>query len=145
MQKKLKRILSKSPSETWDAAALFAKELPAGSVIALHGQLGAGKTCFIQGMALALGVNEPISSPTYTLIDEYQGKQKLVHMDLYRLSSSVEAIGIGLEEYLTRDNIIAIEWAERAQELLPDNLIHVDIKVGSDPNTRIINIFETEK
>ena len=96
-------------------------------------------------MALALGVNEPISSPTYTLIDEYQGKQKLIHMDLYRLSSSVEAIGIGLEEYLTRDNIVAIEWAERAQELLPDNLIHVDIKVGSNPNTRIINIFETEK
>ena len=145
MQRKLKRILSKSPSETWDAAAIFAKELPAGSVIALHGQLGAGKTCFIQGMALALGVKEPISSPTYTLIDEYQGKQKLIHMDLYRLSSSVEAIGIGLEEYLTRDNIVAIEWAERAQELLPDNLIHVDIKVGSDSNTRIINIFKTEK
>ena len=90
-------------------------------IIALHGDLGAGKTCFVQGMSRALGIGIPISSPTYTLIDEYEGENPLYHIDLYRLSNSIEVLGIGLEEYLEKDGLIAIEWAERGEDLLPEN------------------------
>ena len=134
MIKSVQKYHSRNPEETWKIAAEFSKTLANTEVIALHGVLGAGKTCFIQGLALGLGVREPITSPTYTLIDEYVGEKKLVHMDLYRLSNSLEAVGIGLEEYFNNEVIIAIEWAERAEDILPKNVIHIYIKYidGSD-------------
>ena len=134
MIKSVQKYHSRHPEETWKIAAEFSKTLANTEVIALHGVLGAGKTCFIQGLALGLGVREPITSPTYTLIDEYVGEKKLVHMDLYRLSNSLEAVGIGLEEYFNNEVIIAIEWAERAEDILPKNVIHIYIKYidGSD-------------
>ncbi len=131
-----------SPEETWELAAELAAELGPGTVIALHGDLGAGKTCFIQGYAAALGIDEPITSPTYTIIGEYEGRLPLHHIDLYRLSGPEEAIGLGLEEYFDANGITAIEWAERAEGLLPPDLLHIQIAADTDTGTRTFRIFK---
>ena len=139
-------VETNSPEETWELAEELADELEAGTVIALHGDLGAGKTCFIQGFAAALGIDEPITSPTYTLIGEYEGRLPLHHIDLYRLSGPTEALGLGLEEYFDADGITAIEWAERAEGLLPPNLLHIRIEADEITQTRTFQIFrENEK
>ncbi len=130
-----------SPEETWGLAAELADGLGPGTVIALHGDLGAGKTCFIQGYAAALGIDEPITSPTYTLISEYEGRLPLHHIDLYRLSGPQEALGLGLEEYFDANGITAIEWAERAEGLLPPDLLHIQIVVNDTTGTRSFRIF----
>lgn len=134
-------VETNSPEETWELATELADELPAGTVMALHGELGAGKTCFIQGYAAALGIDEPITSPTYTLIGEYEGRLPLHHIDLYRLSGPVEALGLGLEEYFDVNGITAIEWAERAEGLLPDDLLHIEIKADEHTGMRTFRIF----
>lgn len=134
-------VKTNSPDETWELAAELANELGAGTVIALHGDLGAGKTCFIQGFAAALGIDEPVTSPTYTLIGEYEGRLPLHHIDLYRLSGPEEALGLGLEEYFDMNGITAIEWAERAEGLLPPDLLHVEIKVDDQTDVRTFRIF----
>lgn len=134
-------VETNSPEETWELAAELANELGAGTVIALHGDLGAGKTCFIQGLAAALGIDEPITSPTYTLIGEYEGRLPLHHIDLYRLSGPAEALGLGLEEYFDANGITAIEWAERAEGLLPPDLLHIRIAADEHTGTRTFQIF----
>lgn len=134
-------VETNSPEETWALAAELAAELGAGTVMALHGELGAGKTCFIQGLAAALGIDEPITSPTYTLIGEYEGRLPLHHIDLYRLSGPTEALGLGLEEYFDANGITAIEWAERAEGLLPPDLIHIRIAADEHTGTRTFRIF----
>ena len=130
-----------SPEETWALAAALADELGPGTVMALHGDLGAGKTCFVQGLAAALGIDEPITSPTYTLIGEYEGRLPLHHIDLYRLSGPEEALGLGLEEYFDANGITAIEWAERAEGLLPPGLLHIQITVDDTTEARTFRIF----
>lgn len=137
----MRMVETNSPEETWELAAELAGELGAGTVIALHGDLGAGKTCFIQGLAAALGIDEPITSPTYTLIGEYEGRLPLHHIDLYRLSGPVEALGLGLEEYFDANGITAIEWAERAEGLLPPDLLHIRIEADEYTETRTFHIF----
>lgn len=148
--------ISNSPSNTWRIAAEFLQNLEnkmgGGTasfqalekpvIIALHGNLGAGKTCFTQGLAQAAGVTEPVCSPTYTLISEYQGTLPFHHIDLYRLGSSQEAYDLGLDEYLEIGGITVIEWAERAAELIPTDAIHVRLERGDEEQTRIIKIVE---
>lgn len=135
-------VKTNSPEETWELAATLADELEPGCVIALHGDLGAGKTCFIQGFAAALGIDEPITSPTYNLIGEYAGgRMPLHHIDLYRLSGPEEALGLGLEEYFELGGITAIEWAERAEGLLPPDLLHIQILVDEATGMRTFRIF----
>ena len=141
MKQMISQIKSEGPEQTWAAAAALMESLKPGTVIALHGDLGAGKTCFIQGLAVAMGITDPITSPTYTFIGEYEGRMKLNHIDLYRLANSVEALGIGLEEYLDSDGITAIEWAERAEEILPESMLHVSIEKGRDEMYRQIEIW----
>jgi len=137
----MRTVQTHSPEETWALAAELANELPPGTVIALHGDLGAGKTCFIQGFAAALGIDEPITSPTYTIIGEYEGRLPLHHIDLYRLSGPEEALGLGLEEYFDANGITAIEWAERAEGLLPTDLLHIRIEVDEDSGMRTFSLF----
>ncbi|MBN2162072.1 MAG: tRNA (adenosine(37)-N6)-threonylcarbamoyltransferase complex ATPase subunit type 1 TsaE [Pontiellaceae bacterium] len=134
-------VKTNSPDETWALAAELADELDPGTVMALHGDLGAGKTCFIQGLAAALGIDEPITSPTYTLIGEYEGRLPLHHIDLYRLSGPTEALGLGLEEYFDANGITAIEWAERADGLLPSDLLHICIEADEQTQERTFRIF----
>ncbi|HBA85754.1 MAG TPA: tRNA (adenosine(37)-N6)-threonylcarbamoyltransferase complex ATPase subunit type 1 TsaE [Verrucomicrobia bacterium] len=127
---------SKSPEDTFRIAEELAGQLKPGCVIALHGDLGAGKTCFVQGLARALGVRGPVGSPTFTLINEHYGRLPLYHIDLYRIQGSDEALGLGLDEYLHGQGVTAIEWAERAADLLPAATLHVRITAGNEPEER---------
>lgn len=119
--------------------AQFAMEFAAhvvrrsGAVIALYGDLGAGKTTFVQALAAALGVTRPVTSPTFTLICEHPlpSGGMLVHMDLYRLEKGADLDAIGLEDYIRSGAIVAIEWAERAEGSLPTDTIHM--RIGIDP------------
>ena len=131
-------IQSKSPEETHRIAAGVAERLAPGMVLALHGDLGAGKTCFVQGMAHALGVRGPVNSPTFTLINEHAGRLPLYHIDLYRVRGSEEALGLGLDEYLHGAGVTVIEWAERAAELLPPATVHIYLSAGAEPEERTI-------
>jgi tRNA threonylcarbamoyladenosine biosynthesis protein TsaE len=130
--------VTKSPAETKRLAASLAASLKPGAVIALHGDLGAGKTCFAQGLAEALGIQRPVSSPTFTLISEYQGRLKLNHIDLYRIHNVQEALNLGIDEYLHGEGVTVIEWAERIAPILPEHTIHIRMETGAEPNERII-------
>ena len=141
MKNKLLSEVSNCPEDTWKIAEKLVSLVNKQGIIALHGDLGAGKTCFVQGMSRALGIGIPISSPTYTLIDEYEGENPLYHIDLYRLSNSIEVLGIGLEEYLEKDGLIAIEWAERGEDLLPEDSIHVHISKDDEFKRRTIEVY----
>lgn len=112
--------------------------------MALHGDLGSGKTCFVQGLAESLGVTTPVTSPTFTIACEYPGAVPLYHVDLYRLDGADEALRAGLDEYLQGDGITVIEWAERAAALLPADTIHVRFTAGEAPDERLIEIRERE-
>lgn len=132
--------VTQSPDETRELASRVAAELQAGSVLALHGDLGAGKTCFIQGLAQALKIEQPVSSPTYTLVNEYRGTLPLYHIDLYRLHSAQEALDFGLDEYMDGAGVTAIEWAERAESVLPSRTVHLYLEHGATATERVVRI-----
>lgn len=111
-----------------------------GAVLALHGDLGGGKTCFVQGLADALACDASVTSPTFTLLHEYAGVVPLYHADLYRLDSESEIQRAGIAEYIEGDGVLAIEWAERAGSLLPAATIHVHLQPGTQPDEREIII-----
>jgi len=133
-----------SVEETWEVAAQLASELKPGCVIALSGELGAGKTTFMQGLGFALGVQRPVTSPTFTLCVEYLTPRfKLVHMDLYRLSGSEDdLLAIGFAEHLESGAVVAIEWPERAGDLIPPYAIHVRFTLTPCSDKRVITIAE---
>ena len=137
---KMRTVISKSPEETRALAASLLAELNPGAVLALHGELGSGKTCFIQGLASALGVRQTVTSPTYTLINEYDGCQTLYHIDLYRIRGAGDLAGLGLDDYLEPDGITVVEWAERAADLFPESTIHLYFETLPDPDARSIEI-----
>lgn len=135
-----KEILSRSPEETWKIAAALLTEVPGRAILALHGELGAGKTCFVQGLALALGIAQPVTSPTFTIVNEYRAGRPLHHIDLYRLGGPDEIVALGFDEYLEADGVTAIEWAERASGLLPPATIHIQFTSLPNPDERLILI-----
>ena len=112
-------VLTHSPTETEQLGERLASKLTAGTVLALRGDLGAGKTAFTRGLAWGLGCAGAVTSPTFTIVNEYEGgRLPLFHFDLYRLSSADELWDIGWEDYLARGGVCAVEWSERAEELL---------------------------
>jgi tRNA threonylcarbamoyladenosine biosynthesis protein TsaE len=138
--------VTRSPAETHAWAAGLLPKLPPCSVLALHGELGSGKTCFVQGLARAMGIAQPIWSPTFTLINEYDARPlPLFHADLYRIHDAREAEQLGLEEYFDRGGITVIEWAERAAELLPPRTWHIFFKLGANEKERVITVQAESK
>jgi tRNA threonylcarbamoyladenosine biosynthesis protein TsaE len=131
---------TRGPDETRRLALDLAAGLKPGSVIALHGDLGAGKTCFTQGLAEGLGVERPVTSPTFTLVDEHPGRLKLNHIDLYRIHTVQEALNMGIDDYLHGDGVTVIEWAERIASLLPPHTLHISLKAGNEPDEREIRM-----
>ncbi len=131
-------ILSKSVADTHALAGRIAAVLGPGAVLALHGELGSGKTCFVQGLARALGVTQAVQSPTYTLVNEYAGSLPLYHIDLYRIRDEQDALNLGIDEYLYGGGITAIEWAERAANILPAAAWHIRFRPGQNENERLI-------
>jgi len=144
MPTRTETFVTRSPAETRRLAADLLPRFAPGAVLALHGELGAGKTCFVQGLAAALGVTQPVNSPTFTLIHEYRGAQPVYHVDLYRLRGADEALGLGLEEYFNGRGLTVIEWAERAAEILPPGTWHITFRVGAQPDERTISVEREE-
>ncbi|HUK81865.1 MAG TPA: tRNA (adenosine(37)-N6)-threonylcarbamoyltransferase complex ATPase subunit type 1 TsaE [Verrucomicrobiae bacterium] len=131
--------ISHSAAETFDYGRQLGGELRPGDTLALVGELGSGKTCFVKGIAAGLGVTQEVTSPTFTLIHEYRGgRLPLVHVDLYRLDSLHEAVNIGIEDYLGGPGVTVIEWAERIEPLLPANVQRIRLSIVDD-NTRNID------
>lgn len=131
-----------SESDTENAAFKMASEIPSGSVIALHGNLGAGKTVFARGFARGLGISQPVSSPTFTLVQEYplENGKWLYHLDMYRIDNYRAALAFGVDEYFDdKDAVVLVEWAERVAEILPDALYIVNIN-RLDGDTREITV-----
>ena len=127
------QYLTNSPSETEAIGAALAAVLNPGTVIAYRGDLGAGKTAFTRGLAKGLGCRELVTSPTYTIVNEYLGgRMPLFHFDMYRLASSDDLWDIGWEDYLDRGGICAVEWSENVEDAM-DSAIRVTIeKLGED-------------
>lgn len=135
------RLATSSAEETQRAGQEFGGKLIAGDIVALVGTLGSGKTNFAQGICHALGVKAHVSSPTFTLINEYFGSQvEVAHIDLYRLNGAVELADLGLEEYLDGHYVCLIEWPELIRPLLPDSIYTVTISHGTARNEREIVI-----
>lgn len=130
-----------SLAETWQVASALAARLPCGAVIGLTGDLGAGKTAFVQGIARALGITRPVTSPTFAIVGEYTGPGgRLIHMDLYRLTGPDDLLAIGFPDYLESGAIVAIEWPDRAGDLLPADAVQVTITTLPEPDARRIRI-----
>jgi len=125
--------ITNSPAETEAIGAALGRILPAGTVIAYRGDLGAGKTAFTRGLARGLGYADPVTSPTYTIVNEYLGgRLPLFHFDMYRLRSSEDLWDIGWEDYLDRGGVCAVEWSENVEDALEDALTVTIEKLGED-------------
>ena len=134
-------LLSHSPEDTEDIGARLAEQLEPGAVVAFTGDLGAGKTAFTRGLARGLGIPDRITSPTFTIVNEYEGgRLPLFHFDLYRLGCADELFDIGWEDYLARGGVCAVEWSERMEELLEPGTIRVDLRRGEDEDRRVITV-----
>ena len=134
-------IHSFSENDTEHFAAELAGKLSPGSIVTLQGDLGAGKTVFARGFARGLGITEPVSSPTYTIVQEYllPDSRRLYHMDLYRINSPESALAFGVDEFFDDNNAFSlVEWPERAGELLPDSAIKVTIRHLNESEREII-------
>lgn len=130
-------IISHSEGETIELAENFESEKFENMVICLNGELGCGKTVFTKGFATALGISETVTSPTFTIIKEYEGELPLFHMDVYRLDEDSDDIGI--EEYFYKKGVCIIEWSDNIKNILPDERLEITIKVV-DENKRAIHI-----
>ena len=127
-------LTSRSPEETEAAGEQLATTLGAGAVVALTGELGAGKTCFVQGLARGLGATTRATSPTFVFVNEYRGRLPIHHVDAYRAAGPDEMSAIGLLELIDGDGVTVIEWADKILVLLSPRTIHVAIEgLGEDP------------
>ncbi len=136
-------IVSKSERETEELGRKIAQSVKKGGVISLRGSLGAGKTVFAKGFAKELGITEAIVSPTFTLVQEYEGSKKMYHLDLYRLSGEDEFESMGGEDFLYSDGVTLIEWSEKIENMLPEDTIFINITINEDL-TRNIEITGIE-
>ena len=129
------KVTTKNEIETIELAQNFESEKFPNMIICLNGELGSGKTMFTKGIANALGINENITSPTFTIIKEYDGELPLYHMDVYRLDGNTE--GIGIEEYFNKGGVVVIEWADTIKDILPKERLDIKFKV-LDENKRML-------
>ena len=135
------QFVSHNTQETEQFGEEVAKSLRGGDVLAFTGSLGMGKTAFTRGLARGLGCRGRVTSPTFTIVNEYDGKTPLFHFDMYRLGSSDELFDIGWDDYLARGGVCAVEWSERVSDALPDDTIYVDIaRREEDENMRTITV-----
>ena len=136
----MSEYITNSERETEEIGRRFAEKLPGGTVVAMYGDLGAGKTAFVRGMARGLGLSCRVSSPTFTIVNEYLGDRELIHFDMYRLGDSEELFDIGWEDYLDRGGVCAVEWSENVSDALPQDTIYVEIRRETEQDSRVITI-----
>ncbi|TDX50955.1 tRNA (adenosine(37)-N6)-threonylcarbamoyltransferase complex ATPase subunit type 1 TsaE [Orenia marismortui] len=133
------KINTSSPEETFKVGRELGKKLNHGDIVCLQGDLGAGKTNLAKGICAGLGVKGEITSPTYTIVNEYRGRMKVNHMDLYRIRKEDELYDLGFEEYLYGDGVTIIEWPDKSRTLMPDNYLDINLKgQGTEREIRII-------
>jgi tRNA threonylcarbamoyladenosine biosynthesis protein TsaE len=138
LEKKLMAgICSRSASETEELAARIGAILPVDTVLALHGNLGAGKTTFVRGLARAWGIQEAITSPTFNLYKIYKGDRQLIHLDAYRLGSGADLDALMIEDFLQTPWCFAVEWPERIPDALPQNTWHFYLTINEDQSHQI--------
>jgi len=130
-------FISHNEKETEELGARLAQKLPGGAVVAMYGDLGAGKTAFVRGMARGMGLDCRVSSPTFTIVNEYLGERELIHFDMYRLSGADELFDIGWEDYLNRGAVCAVEWSENVQDAFFGDEVRVTIEKLSDTERKI--------
>lgn len=133
-------IISNSPQDTYDFGKFLGENLKPGNLVALCGELGAGKTCLTQGIARGLGVPEEyrVTSPTFTIINEYPGRLTLYHLDLYRLSGVRDLDEIGYEECFNGHGVVVIEWAEKIKEVIPEGALFISITYIDENRRKIV-------
>lgn len=132
------RIVSLCEEDTERAGAELAKRLGAGAVVAMRGELGAGKTAFVRGMAAGLGITSRVTSPTFAIVNEYPGSPELIHFDMYRLSCEDELYDLGWDDYLARNAVIVCEWSENVPGAV-EGAVSVTIE-KTGPQERLITI-----
>ena len=133
----MQNFITNSEQETEALGARLGASLPDGSVVAMYGDLGAGKTAFVRGMARGMGLQARVSSPTFTIVNEYLGRRELIHFDMYRLSGADELFDIGWEDYLARGAVCAVEWSENVQDAFFGDEVRVRIDKLSDTVRKI--------
>ena len=127
------QYITNSPAETEALGAALAEKLRPGTVLAFRGDLGAGKTAFTRGLARGLGADDRVTSPTYTIVNEYlSGRMPLFHFDMYRLASSDDLWDIGWEDYLDRNGVCAVEWSENVADAMEEPIVITIEKLGED-------------
>ena len=129
-----------SAAETEALGETLAARLKGGDVVAYRGGLGMGKTAFTRGLARGLGYEGRVTSPTFTIVNEYMGRLPLFHFDMYRLGDSEELFDIGWEDYLDRGGVCAVEWSENVSDALPQDTIYVEIRREAEQDSRVITI-----
>ena len=140
----LQRLMTTSAAETEAAGAALAAHLRPGSVVALYGGLGMGKTAFVRGLAAGLGIQAEVSSPTFALVHDYGGSPPLIHFDMYRISGWEDLYTTGFFDYLEAGGILAVEWSENIEAALPPGTIRVELE-RLDENRRRITISTDEE
>ncbi|HZQ05179.1 MAG TPA: tRNA (adenosine(37)-N6)-threonylcarbamoyltransferase complex ATPase subunit type 1 TsaE [Anaerolineae bacterium] len=131
-------IISESVEQTQALGARLGTLARSGDVIALQGELGAGKTNFVQGLARGLGITEDVNSPTFILANEYlSGRLPLYHIDVYRIENAEEAEGFGLDDYLNGEGVTVIEWADRIRDALPHDVLWIELEYVDEQQRRI--------
>lgn len=132
------KVITNCEAETEAVGAALGRTVRDGAVIALYGDLGAGKTAFVRGLAAGMGIEARVQSPTFTIANEYAGPRELIHFDMYRLSGEDELFDIGWEDYVNRNAVCAVEWSERVQKAFDGSEISVTIDIRGDTAREII-------
>jgi tRNA threonylcarbamoyladenosine biosynthesis protein TsaE len=133
-------VTTRSALETLNLATRVGGLLRGGDVVLLGGELGAGKTVFAKGIARALGIAEPVVSPTFTIVREYEGRLRLVHVDVYRIDRVQELHDLGFDDLLGDDSVAVVEWGDRVRAVLPPDCLEVVLDAGDDEDTRLVRL-----
>ncbi len=142
-----KVLLSKTPEDLVVAAAKILQDMAPERVFAFYGEMGSGKTTFIKAFCRVLGSNDVVTSPTFTLVNEYndENRNSLYHFDFYRIKRIEEVFDMGFEEYVDSGNYCFLEWPERISELLPESYVYISIEVSEDEKRKITYFLHNKK
>ena len=135
----IETIITYSEEETILLGKKFSNELKRGDIVALYGDLGTGKTQLIKGICNGLGVEQTVTSPTFALMNVYDGREKIFHYDFYRLNSESEIYDLCVDDYFFSDGISLIEWAEKCENFLPTERVNINLSYGESENNRVVN------